>query len=118
MPSVLKIVAWSTVKRKNALKLQIHERIKHGETVLFSDTLDPDYFDQLNAERLVTRYSHGHPTKLWELISGRRNEALDCLVYAMAARQLLPMNLAQREQVSRGAAQPRKTVVRSNWLTG
>ena len=101
----------------DAIKLQLHERIKHGQTVLFSDALGPDYFDQLNAERLVTRYSHGHPTKLWELVSGRRNEALDCLVYATAARQMLPLDLRQRAAVSRGLLDSKGTVVLSNWLT-
>lgn len=102
----------------DAVKLQIHERIKHGQTVLFADSLGPDYFDQLNAERLVTKYSHGHPAKIWELISGRRNEALDCLVYATAARQLLPMDLAQREAGSRGETAPRQAVARSKFLSG
>jgi phage terminase large subunit GpA-like protein len=100
----------------DAIKLQLHERIKDGRTVLFSDALGPDYFDQLNAERLVTKYSHGHPTKLWELISGRRNEGLDCLVYATAARQLLPVALSVREPVSRGKVKPQQTFVRSSWL--
>lgn len=100
----------------DAIKLQLHERIKDGRTVLFSDELGPDYFDQLNAERLVTKYSHGHPTKVWELISGRRNEGLDCLVYATAARQLLPLDLGPREAVSRGAVEPVQSVVRSNWI--
>jgi len=102
----------------DAIKLQIHERIKHGETVQFSDTLGPDYFDQLNAERLVTRYSHGYPTKKWELISGRRNEGLDCLAYSMAARQLLPAGLKQREAAIGGKSPPRTVAFRSDWLAG
>ena len=100
----------------DAIKLQIHERIKAGRTLLFSDALGQDYFDQLNAERLVTRYSHGHPTKIWELISGRRNESLDTLTYNIAARQLLPQDLGRLEAVSRGKETPRQTVVKSKWL--
>lgn len=54
-------------------------------------TSDPDagytdsYFDQITAER---RVEAKNGTK-WELIPGRRNEALDCRVYAMAAREIL-----------------------------
>jgi phage terminase large subunit GpA-like protein len=44
-----------------------------------------DEFDQLTAERLVTRYVKGHARMEWVKPSGRRNEALDCAVYAYAA---------------------------------
>ena len=41
--------------------------------------------DLLTAERLVTRIVKGFPRGSWETESGRRNEALDCRVYARAA---------------------------------
>ena len=44
-----------------------------------------DEFDQLTAERLVTKYVKGHARMEWVKPSGRRNEALDCAVYAYAA---------------------------------
>jgi phage terminase large subunit GpA-like protein len=44
-----------------------------------------DYFKQLTAERLVTRIVKGFPRGSWEKEPGRRNEALDCRVYARAA---------------------------------
>src|SRR5919106_470578 len=44
-----------------------------------------EYFKQLTAERLVTRNVKGFPRGSWEKESGRRNEALDCRVYARAA---------------------------------
>lgn len=44
-----------------------------------------DEFDQLTAERLATRYVKGRPQLDWVLPPGRRNEALDCAVYAYAA---------------------------------
>lgn len=100
----------------DAIKLQLHQRIRDGRTILFSDALGPDYFEQISAERLVTRYSHGHPTRLWELVSGRRNESLDCLVYATAARQLLPLDLRNREAIGRGDVKSRKAAVSSKWL--
>ena len=44
-----------------------------------------EYFKQLTAERLVTRIVKGFPRGSWEKEPGRRNEALDCRVYARAA---------------------------------
>jgi phage terminase large subunit GpA-like protein len=48
----------------------------------------PDYHPRLpvgTAERLVTRIVKGFPRGSWENEPGRRNEALDCRVYARAA---------------------------------
>lgn len=47
--------------------------------------LDGDVFEQLTAERLVTRYIKGHPRLEWVKPAGKRNEALDGAVYALAA---------------------------------
>lgn len=44
-----------------------------------------DEFEQMTAERLVTRYVKGHARLEWVKPNGRRNEALDCAVYAYAA---------------------------------
>jgi phage terminase large subunit GpA-like protein len=44
-----------------------------------------EYFRQLTAERLVTRIVKGFPRGSWEKEPGRRNETLDCRVYARAA---------------------------------
>ena len=44
-----------------------------------------DEFEQLTAERLITKYFKGHPKLEWFLPPGKRNEALDCAVYAYAA---------------------------------
>jgi phage terminase large subunit GpA-like protein len=44
-----------------------------------------DEFEQLTAERLVTKYVKGHPRLEWVKPNGKRNEALDCAVYAYAA---------------------------------
>ncbi len=53
---------------------------------------DESYFAQLTAEEMVTRYEKGHPKQVWVLPSGKRNEALDCRVYAMAAKNILNPN--------------------------
>lgn len=47
--------------------------------------LPDEYYDQLVAERLVTRYHRGYPVKVWEKDAGARNEAIDLEVYAYAA---------------------------------
>lgn len=51
----------------------------------FSNDLPREYYDQLTAERLVTRYIRGRPKLEWILPPGKRNEALDLKVYAYAA---------------------------------
>jgi phage terminase large subunit GpA-like protein len=49
---------------------------------------DPEYFDQLTAEKLVTRYYKGFPRREW-VKTRPRNEVLDCRVYAFAALKIL-----------------------------
>ncbi len=44
-----------------------------------------EYFKQLTAERQVVRIANGYPKPVWEKDPTRRNEALDCRVYARAA---------------------------------
>ncbi len=41
-----------------------------------------EYFKQLTAERQIIRISNGYPKSVWEKDPTRRNEALDCRVYA------------------------------------
>lgn len=48
---------------------------------------DDEYFAQLAAEKLVTRYKGYRPISEW-VKTRPRNEALDCLVYAFAAMRL------------------------------
>lgn len=48
-----------------------------------------EYFGQLTAERLVTRYHRGYKLQIWEKPANRRNEALDCRVLAYAGLHLL-----------------------------
>lgn len=47
--------------------------------------LPDEYFKQLTAERLTTRYVRGYLKRVWEKDAGERNEALDLEVYAYAA---------------------------------
>jgi len=56
------------------------------------DTVRPDYYDQITAEVKVP-----HPTVrgrlIWQCKSGRRNEGLDCEVYALHAARSMKLNL-------------------------
>ena len=73
-------------------------RAKPGETGYcnFPSGRANEYFEQLTAEKLVTKYTKGF--KRQEFIKIRsRNEALDCRVYGTAALELLSVDLiAQR----------------------
>lgn len=60
---------------------------------------DDEWFDQLTAEKLTTRYIKGFPVREWKKPDRARNEALDCRVYALAALKVSPPNfkkLAER----------------------
>jgi phage terminase large subunit GpA-like protein len=105
----------------DALKLQLHERLKRGSTVRFSETLELVFFEQLTAERLVTRMSRGRPVRRFEAIPGRRSEALDGTIYALAARAGLALNLDAREASLKGepqSAPKAPAVTRSRWMDG
>lgn len=51
----------------------------------FSLAHDKSFFEQLTAERLITRLVRGREAKEWVLRPGVKNEALDCRKMAMAA---------------------------------
>lgn len=94
----------------------------------------PEYFDQLTAERAITRYSAGRPVREWRPVrSGARNEALDTFVYGTAALHgLIAAGLNLNLEATRLAAIPlkeagtagahavpakAKTTIRSSWLS-
>ncbi len=92
-------VTWRGTKLKGGVKLwpigtdtaksEIYGRLRTEQPgpgyVHLSRHLAPEVFEQLTAERLVTRYSKGRSRLEWIKPNGRRNEALDCAVYALAA---------------------------------
>lgn len=66
----------------------------------FPEHYDDEHFRQLTAEELRVRYVKGFEHRVWHKI--RRNEALDCRVYAYAAYCLLsPMAVAMARQQAR-----------------
>lgn len=46
---------------------------------------DEEYFEQLTAEQVQTRFKDGRPYRVWVLPPSKRNEALDTMVYALGA---------------------------------
>jgi phage terminase large subunit GpA-like protein len=57
-------------------------------------SLDVGYFEQLTAEKKKIKYTGGLPIYYYECPEGKRNEALDCFVYGLAALNILNPNLA------------------------
>ena len=51
----------------------------------FSNELAEEYYSQLTAERLVTKYHRGRARHEWVKAAAQRNEALDLEVYCLAA---------------------------------
>ena len=93
----------------NAAKDSIRSRLhieKHGPGYMhFPVDRDINYFAQLTSERSVRKYSGGQYYRVWELPSGRANEALDCRVYAYAALcGLLHFGLKLNRRVESAAA--------------
>lgn len=51
----------------------------------FPEDAGDEYYQQLTSEKLVTKWHRGRQRREWVLPKGRRNEALDLEVYALAA---------------------------------
>ena len=71
-------------------KTTLFGRLKHNEPgpgyLHFHMQTTSEYFEQLTAEKQVLRTNrNGFPVREWVLPGGKRNEGLDCLVYAYAA---------------------------------
>jgi phage terminase large subunit GpA-like protein len=92
-------VNWLGLKVKRGVKLwpigtdsakaEIYGRLRITEPgpgyVHLSAKFPTEVFEQLTSERLVTRYIKGHAKLEWIKPPGKRNEALDGAVYALAA---------------------------------
>ncbi|MGF1550925.1 MAG: phage terminase large subunit family protein [Paracoccaceae bacterium] len=75
--------------------LSSHLSLRH--TVRFSDSLEARFFEEIASERRVMRYRRGAPLPVWERVPGRRAEALDCTIYALAVRNLVSIKIQHRE---------------------
>ena len=72
----------------------------------FAADLPLDFFEQLTAERRMTRYVRGVARQEWVLPSGARNEALDGTVYAYAAALRLGMARADWDRLEAALSVP------------
>lgn len=79
-----------------AAKDLIFSRLKIGKPgpgyVHFPAWLDAEYFEQLTAEKVRTKYRAGRPVRRY-VKTRPRNEALDLEVYALAALRYLPARI-------------------------
>lgn len=77
----------------DAAKDAIYSRLKIAERgpgfCHFPKGREQEWFEQLTAEVVQTKYVKGFPTRVYILPGGRRNEALDARVYGYAALQSL-----------------------------
>lgn len=89
----------------------------------FPKRYGPEYFAQLVAEKVRTKYSRGFPRREWVLPPGLRNEALDCRVYALAAFEGMRVDVGQlldtlEESPPEPEPTPRDEGPESDWASG
>jgi phage terminase large subunit GpA-like protein len=79
------IKLWSigtdTTKKLIFTKLSLEDRGR----IHFGNFLNYEYFKQLTTEKAIIKYKNGNAYTVFEKMKGERNEALDTLVYAIAA---------------------------------
>lgn len=104
----LYIVGVDQLKTDIALNLPLEK----GEVNSFrlSDVLEEEFFIQLTSERRVRRLVNGKPTIKFERIGQRKAEALDCVVYGIAAKELCRFNFAERYTELKGEASTKPTL--------
>ena len=73
---------------KDLLFARMRVREPGAGYIHFSDELPDHYFEQLTAEKVVTRFVRGYKKRVFVKIRPR-NEALDCFCYAIAALSIL-----------------------------
>jgi phage terminase large subunit GpA-like protein len=71
----------------------------------FPTAYSETYFNMLTAEQVRTKFVKGRPVREWFCPSGRRNEALDIRVYALAALLARPIDWGS---LSRSTGIPRE----------
>lgn len=76
-----------------------------GYRVHFPRHLDLEYFQQLVTERVKVEFVNGFPRRKWVNPSGKRNEALDTFVGAMAARYAISVDYEHRRAQLSGTQQ-------------
>lgn len=64
----------------------------------FPHDRDEDWFKQITAEKMITRYEKGQPIREWHKSDRARNEGTDCRVYAFAALKAVPPNFTTMQK--------------------
>lgn len=110
----------------DSIKDTLFNRIQHGKVIRFSKDLPDVWYEQFTGEQAVIKMDRGRPIRKWIPVPGRRNEALDCVVYATAVRELVTINWQlRRDQLADGGTvvraandnnkQPRRKAQSSYW---
>lgn len=103
----------------DTVKLQLFARFPRPSATRFSKSLPAVWFEQATSERAIIRYSRGQPVRSFQRIPGRRAEALDCAVYAFAARHLVNIvPEVRRADLARVVPvnAPKAPVLQSEWM--
>ena len=109
----------------NTLKTQILARLKIDDPkdsgfINFPDFLDEEFFLQLTSERLIKRYVKGIPRMEFKQMRPR-NEALDLMVYNLAAFRSLNANMSviqkKLEDIRKVTPKKRPQTRAKNWAT-
>jgi len=103
----------------DTIKTLLFARLGREGLIRLSADLPPVWFEQLASERAVVRYRRGQPVRSFERIPGKRAEALDCTVYAMAARQVINPDWDRRHAALTGKAPApvqSAPVLKSSWM--
>lgn len=93
----------------DGVKKQLLNRLEAKSAIAFSDTLQSRFYDELTSEELRLHYTRGQPVRQWVRKTGKQAESLDCVVYAVAVRQLVRDDLSARDMS--------KNVQKKGWTT-
>lgn len=80
-----RIVTIGVNAAKDTVRNRLEKEVPGPGYMHFPANRDLNYYAQLTAERRVLKTMGGRKFTVWELSEGKRNEALDCRVYAYAA---------------------------------
>lgn len=100
-------------------KAQLFARRSRGGSFWLSSDLPRVWREQVASERAVLRYRKGQPMCSFARIPGQRAEASDCMVYAMAARQIIRPDWEARAMALVTPDAPEKVggpVLKSEWM--
>jgi phage terminase large subunit GpA-like protein len=93
----------------DTIKSLIYQRLRIIEAGAgffhFPIGIDQEYFEQLTAEKVVTKFTRGFARREWVKVRSR-NESLDCLVYAYAAAHIAGITRANWDKLAKSLDVP------------